>query len=204
MFEKNNFVAECDVVEQNKVLMQLSHVANVRHNGNVKLARKQANGEKFAHARHSHGVHLNEPGAFHLQIIFEDNTVRDMFAKREFCRRDGVGKRFVTEHVVGMRRFFDPKWINGTEPLANVERLWQCPLLVCINHHARCVARNFADNFRAAQITFWIARADFQFHRSETGGNGAFAIFAHLFVVVVEPADGRVVTGITGFQDVFA
>ena len=112
VFEKYDFVAEGDVVEQNKMLMKLTHVADMRHGGHAKFAAKQAHGEKFAHARHAHGVHLDEPGAFSLQIILENDAIGNMFANRELRRRNRVGERFVAKDIVGMRRFFDPKRID--------------------------------------------------------------------------------------------
>ena len=102
-------MAECDVVEQNEMLMKLAHVADVRHHGHAKFAAKQADGEKFAHARDAHGVHLNEPRALGLQIVFENDAIRNMFAKRELRRRNRVGERFVAKDIVGMRRLFNPK-----------------------------------------------------------------------------------------------
>jgi hypothetical protein len=141
------------------------------------------------------------PATRSASIILENDPVRDVFAEREFCRHNGVGQRFVTEHIIGMRRFFDPEWIDVTQPLADVERLRQAPLLVRIHHHARPVTGNFTDDIGAAQITFRIARANLQFHRGETGRNGALAIFPDLRVIVIEPTDGCIVTGITSLQD---
>ena len=120
MFKKNNFVAERDVVEEDEMLMKLAHVADVRHDGNAKFARKQTDGDKLADSRHAHSVHLDESGAFRLQIIFENDAVGNVLAQSEFGRRNGVGKCFVAEHIVWMRRFFNPKWIDGAQPLANV------------------------------------------------------------------------------------
>jgi hypothetical protein len=38
MLEKNGFMTERDVIEQNEVLMQLTHVTDVRHDGSAELA----------------------------------------------------------------------------------------------------------------------------------------------------------------------
>ena len=95
VFEEYNFVAKCDVVEQNKMLMKLAHVADMRHHGHAKFAAKQTDGDEFAHARNAHGVHLNESGASGLQIVFENDAVRHVFAQRQLRRRNRVSERFV-------------------------------------------------------------------------------------------------------------
>jgi hypothetical protein len=42
VLEKNLSVTHCNVVHQNEVLVDLSHVADVRQHGNVKLTGQQA------------------------------------------------------------------------------------------------------------------------------------------------------------------
>ena len=88
--------------------------------GTPNLRRKQTDGDKLADSRDAHSVHLDESGAFRLQIIFENDAVGNVLAQSEFGRRNGVGKCFVAEHIVRMRWFFNPKWIDGAQPPANV------------------------------------------------------------------------------------
>jgi hypothetical protein len=161
VLEENGFVAEGDVVEQSKMLVKLPHVADVRYNGYVESAAKQTDGEEFAHSRNPHGIGLKKTGAFGLQIVFKNHAVRDVFAEREFGRRNGIRERLVAQHIVGMGRFLDPEWIDVAQPLANVQGLRQGPLLVGIHHHARLVPGGFADNPGAPQIAVRVAGADF-------------------------------------------
>ena len=141
VFEKNHVMPERDVIEQHQMLVQLAHVANMRNDRHAKFAAQQADGDKFAHARHPHRVHLNEAGAFRLQIIFENDAVGNMLAQRELGRRDRIRQSFVAEHIVGMRGFLNPERIDGSQSLADVQRLRQRPLLVGVHHHARAGRR---------------------------------------------------------------
>jgi hypothetical protein len=62
----------------------------VRHDRHAEFFAKQTDGKEFAHARDAHSVHLNEPGAFGLQIVFEDHPVGNVFAQRQLRRRNGL------------------------------------------------------------------------------------------------------------------
>src|SRR5438046_5769878 len=76
MLEKDNFVTERDVIEQNEVLVKLTHVTNVRNDRNAKFPAEQADGDKFAHSGDSHRVHLDESRAAGLQVVLENDSVR--------------------------------------------------------------------------------------------------------------------------------
>jgi hypothetical protein len=52
VFEKDNLVADRDTIEQNQMLMQLPHIADMRHDRNAKLAAEQAHNQKLAHPGH--------------------------------------------------------------------------------------------------------------------------------------------------------
>lgn len=82
MLEKDNFVTERDVIEQNEVLVKLTHVTNVRNYRNAKFPAEQADGNEFTDASDSHRVHLDESRAPGLQVILENDPVRNVFAKR--------------------------------------------------------------------------------------------------------------------------
>jgi len=95
VFEEDNFVPQRDMIKQDQVLMQLAHIANVGNDRHPKLPAQQTHGNEFTHARHTHRVHLNETRATRLQIILKHNAIRDVFAKGEPGRCDGIGERFV-------------------------------------------------------------------------------------------------------------
>jgi hypothetical protein len=142
VFEKDDVMTERDVIKQREMLMELSHVANVGHERHVKFSGEQTYRKKLADAGNTNRVRLNKSSALRLEIIFEDDAVRDVFANREFRRRDGVSEGFVAEHIVGVRGFFDPERIDGTQALADIQCLRQGPLLVRIHHDARCRSRS--------------------------------------------------------------
>ena len=59
VLEEQDFLCQCDVVEQDKVLVQLTHISNMRHDRKREFLRKKADGEKFTHSRQSCAVRLN-------------------------------------------------------------------------------------------------------------------------------------------------
>src|SRR5258708_22559 len=79
VLEKNTLVATCDVVEQDEVRVKLRDVANGRDDRDCKLAAKQTPRDEFTDAGHTDGIYLDESGAFRLQIILENDAVRDVF-----------------------------------------------------------------------------------------------------------------------------
>src|SRR5258708_4721998 len=166
----------------------------------AELLAEQTHRDEFTDAGHTDSIHLNESGAPGLQIILEHDAVRDVFPEGELARRDCLSEDLVTVDVVGVRWFFDPKWIHSGQPMADVECLGQSPLLVRIQHDSGVMTRGFANDVCAPNISFWIARTNLEFHRGESAGNRALAVFSDLVVIIVKPADGRIVTRITGVQ----
>src|SRR6266850_5964488 len=59
MLKKDNLMPERDVVEQNEVLMKLTHISNVRNDRHAKFPAKQTGGNEFAHSGDSYRVHLD-------------------------------------------------------------------------------------------------------------------------------------------------
>ena len=123
MFEEDGGQVEADVVEEHEVLVELAHVADVRDDGDTELFAHQAHGEEFADSGDADGIHLDEPGTFHLEVVLEDDSVRNVLAEREFHWSDGIGEGFVADDVVRVRGFLDPERIDFLEAGADVERL---------------------------------------------------------------------------------
>src|SRR5437762_10467227 len=71
VLEENYFVIERDVIEENQVLMQLPHIANVGHDRQAKLLCHQAHREKFAHAREPGAIGLDEMRPSVLEEVLE-------------------------------------------------------------------------------------------------------------------------------------
>ena len=113
VFEKYYFVTQRDAIEEHEMLMQLAHIPNMRHDRNAKFTAQQAHGKELAYSCDSRRVHLDKRSTLCLKIILEDHSIWNMFAHRQFERRNRFGKRFVSENVVRMRRFFDPKRIHN-------------------------------------------------------------------------------------------
>src|SRR5437667_11436450 len=73
VLEKHNLLSECDVVEEDEVLVQLPHIANVRHDRHAKLAAKQTHRDEFTDASHASRIHLDESRASGQQIILKND-----------------------------------------------------------------------------------------------------------------------------------
>ena len=80
--------------------------------GTPNFLAQEAHGEELAHTGDADGIDLDEPGAFHLQVVFENDAVRDVFAEGEFHRRDGIGEGLVADDIVGVGGFLDPERID--------------------------------------------------------------------------------------------
>ena len=79
VFQKDDFVVERDVVEEDEVLVQLPHVAYVGNDRQAKLLGHQTHGEKFAHPRKARAVRLNEMHACVMEEVLEEDAVWDVF-----------------------------------------------------------------------------------------------------------------------------
>src|SRR5882757_9459273 len=72
------FEAQPDMVEENQVLMQLSHVTNVRHHGKTEDPREKTDSKELADTPNSRAIDLNERQRLGLHEVLEQNTVCDM------------------------------------------------------------------------------------------------------------------------------
>ena len=71
VFQEQSFVAQGDVVEQNQVLMDLPHVANVRYHREAKFASEQADRDKFRNSGKACAIRLNDMYCAGLHEIVE-------------------------------------------------------------------------------------------------------------------------------------
>src|SRR5258708_22663939 len=88
MLEKQSFVSQGDVVEQHKVLVQLSHVSDMRRQGKAKLSGEKTDRKKLARAGQPSTVGLDVMQSASLQKILEQNAIGNVFSSRDFHRRD--------------------------------------------------------------------------------------------------------------------
>src|SRR5579885_2278971 len=83
VFEKHHRMPKSDVVEQHQVLMNLTHIANVRHNRQPELARKQADREELADSRHPRAIHLHKMHRVFAYEVLEQHSIGNVFAERD-------------------------------------------------------------------------------------------------------------------------
>ncbi len=77
MFEQERLVAHADVVEEHEVLVNLPHVSYVGDDGDVAFFCHQADGKKLADTRYADGVYLTEAEGIGLEVVFENDAVRN-------------------------------------------------------------------------------------------------------------------------------
>ena len=75
-------MAECNVVEQNEVPMNLTHIADMRNNRQSEFARQQTYGEEFGNAGQARTVCLYKVDSTGLYEILEGHTIGQMFSER--------------------------------------------------------------------------------------------------------------------------
>jgi len=80
VFEEDGGEIESDVIEEHEMLVELAHVADVGDHRDTELLAHDAHGKKLADAGDADGIHLDETGAFRLQVVFENHAVRHVFA----------------------------------------------------------------------------------------------------------------------------
>ena len=108
VFQECGLVAKPYVVEQNKVLMDLSHIANMRDYRNIKDPGQKADGQELAYSRDARAVDLDKRECPRLQEILEQDTIRNMLAGSDLDRMDGPRKLGMSLDVIRMGRLFDP------------------------------------------------------------------------------------------------
>ena len=92
VLQKYRLVAQGDVVEQHQVLMDLAHVADVRHDRQSEFARHQAHGEEFGDAGETRAIGLDEMDGAGVHVVLEQDAIGHVFTERDAHRCD-VGER---------------------------------------------------------------------------------------------------------------
>jgi hypothetical protein len=90
MFQEDDLVVKSNVIEQDQMLVQLAHVANVGNYRQAQLFRHQADSEKFAYTSEPGAICLYEMYASVMEEVLEKNAVRYVFARRNLYRGKGT------------------------------------------------------------------------------------------------------------------
>lgn len=79
VLEKEPFMTHPDVIKQDQMLVYLTHITDMRCNGEAEVPREQANGQKLADAAYPYTICLDIMTRVHLQVIFEHDCIRKVF-----------------------------------------------------------------------------------------------------------------------------
>ena len=86
VFEEHLLKADRYVIKENKVLVNLAHVPDVRNHLESKLFRHQANQNKLIHSSYPCAVDLAELHRIGLHEILEQDCMGNVFAQCDGCR----------------------------------------------------------------------------------------------------------------------
>ena len=68
-------MAKCDVVEQDQMLMDLSHVADVGYDREAEVAGEQTNADEFRNSRKAGAIRLNDMYCSGLHEVVEQDAI---------------------------------------------------------------------------------------------------------------------------------
>jgi hypothetical protein len=78
--EKQSFVSHGDVIEQDQMLVDLAHVADVWHYWQSELPRQQTDSEELRNPGNPGAIRLDEVDCARLHEVLEHDAVRNVLA----------------------------------------------------------------------------------------------------------------------------
>src|SRR6266567_6652662 len=145
-------MVECNVIEKQKVLMDLPHVSDMRNDWKSKLLCQQTDSEELADAREPRAVCLYEMYRTAIKEILEQNSIRDVLPGGKPYRRNMVCELRMRVRVIGMRWFLDPQRRKRGQRGAHALCVWQVPTLICVEHHHGCVSGSLPQHASPSQV----------------------------------------------------
>ena len=88
--EKQSFVSHGDVIEQDQMLVDLAHVADVWHYWQSELPRQQTDSEELRNPGNPGAIHLDEVDCARLHEVLEHDAVGNVLAERNRDGGDGL------------------------------------------------------------------------------------------------------------------
>src|SRR5262249_37259647 len=188
---------ESDVVKENKVLVYLPHISHMWYHRYTEFARQQADRKKFADSSYARAINLHESYRLGLQVVLELDAIGYMFAECERNRSDLTAEYLMSQHVVGVRGFFDPIWGYRGKLPADRNSFRKRPLLIGIQHDGDGLSRKHAYSGRSSDIQVGIDGTHFDFEGAKACAKRLPDSFPHLLIAVAEPAHRGVIPRIT-------
>ena len=108
VFQEHHLMPHGNMIEQDQMLVQLTHVAHMRYYGYAEFSAKQAHGNELTYSAHPYGIYLDETRTIALQVVFKYDPVRHMFSQCQLRRCDDPGQCFMSKDIVGMYGLFYP------------------------------------------------------------------------------------------------
>ena len=154
--QKYRFVSHGDLIEQNQMLVNLSHVTHMRNDRQPELSRQQAHREKLRNSRNPRAVHLHNLNRIRLHEVLKHDSVWNVLTQRDRDWLDRFGECAMRSDIVGMCWFFHEVRRHVLKFCAHHQRTWKRPLLVRVEHDQRIRARKFAQHDGAPHIALAI------------------------------------------------
>ena len=108
VLEKYGLLPQANVIEQDKMLVQLAHIAHMWNHGKAEFLCKEANREKFAHACQPRAVSLHVVDGGGLEEILEGDPIWNVLARGDFDGGYFARQQSVSADVVGVRGLLNP------------------------------------------------------------------------------------------------
>ena len=154
--EKYRFVSHGNVIEQNQMLVNLSHVPDVRNHSQPELSSQQAHRQELGNARNPGAVHLHDLYRLGMHEVLKHDSVGDVLAQRNRNWLDRFCDCAVRSNIVWMCWFFHEVRRDVLKLRAHLQRTWKSPLLIGIDHDQRIRARELAQHEGSPNIALAI------------------------------------------------
>src|SRR5271155_5888743 len=99
-FEEQRFMPDGNVIEEHQMLVNLTHVPDVRRHRQPKFARQQTHRNKFGDPRQPRAIRLHEMQRTSLHEILEQDSIRHVLAQRDARRRNRLRQSPMSFNIV--------------------------------------------------------------------------------------------------------
>ena len=96
------------MIEQHQMLVNLSHITDVRHDADGKLCCHDGDGEILADASQASAICLNDSHRPGLKEILPKNAIRNRLPNGDGNRGQHSRQRLMPQNVIGLGGFFNP------------------------------------------------------------------------------------------------
>ena len=196
-------MAQRDVVEQYEMLVNLSHVTDVRNDLDRVVGGHDGDCQVLTNACQSGALRLDNTNRAIVEVVFPDHAIGNRLTYCDGSWRPFVCQLSMGQDVVRMGWFFNPEGIERCEFTSHTEGGRQRPGLIGVEHKLDIWADGIADEGDSPQVTLYVGRSYLELDRTKSRIHRTQCIFSNLLVRVIEPAYGGVIARVATLQNCF-